>query len=164
MTTITAANPILEAGRPASNIGFAAYVHSSAPALFHSTPPLAVAAVLLPSTEDPSPTPSSLPSFYYLKRLCPRAFFCLTVEIRSDFRTSGGLTQLFGIVDQAGDWAGTIFLPGAFRARLEQLYEFVAISEAYCFTPDKLDKARSKKFRPFATVNVLMVRRVGGDV
>jgi hypothetical protein len=104
MTTMTAANPVLEADGPASNIGFAAYVHSSAPTLFRSTPPLAAAAVLLPSTEDPSPTPSSLPSFYYLKRLCPRAFFRLTVGIRSGFRTSGGLTQLFGITDQAGDW------------------------------------------------------------
>jgi hypothetical protein len=154
MTTMTAANPVLEADGPASNIGFAAYVHSSAPTLFRSTPPLAAAAVLLPSTEDPSPTPSSLPSFYYLKRLCPRAFFRLTVGIRSDLRSS------LASQTRPATGAGTIFLPGAFRARLEQLYGFVAISEAYYFTPDELDKAWNKKFRPFVAVNVLMVRRV----
>ncbi|KAI1261495.1 heterokaryon incompatibility protein-domain-containing protein [Xylariaceae sp. FL1019] len=63
--------------------------------------------------------------------------------------------------DSDGEWLGTITLPKTYRRRIRRklpvVYDFVVLSDAYCFSNEELGERDAMNLGPYAAVNVMMV-------
>ncbi|KAI0147449.1 heterokaryon incompatibility protein-domain-containing protein [Xylariaceae sp. FL1272] len=59
--------------------------------------------------------------------------------------------------DSDGEWLGTITLSKTYRRRLPVVYDFIVLSDAYCFSNEELGERDAVELGPYAAVNVVMV-------
>ncbi|KAI1322502.1 heterokaryon incompatibility protein-domain-containing protein [Xylariaceae sp. FL0255] len=89
-------------------------------------------------------------------------------ELRGSNLCQFGITRVHertGVELNSDDWLGTITLTKNYRRRIRRKlpvdYDFIVLSEAYCFSNEELGERESINLGPYAAVNVMMIEMQG---